>query len=100
MERVFVEILTIGDELNRGEIVDTNSAWLAERITRLGLLVRFRSSVNDEAEDMKDALRRAASRARIVLVSGGLGPTSDDRTVDVVAELVGRPVVKEPVHEA
>ena len=58
------EILTIGDELCRGEIVDTNSAWIAERLTALGLHVRFRSSTVDDPADMAACLRQAASRAQ------------------------------------
>jgi nicotinamide-nucleotide amidase len=94
------EICTIGDELNRGEIVDTNSSWLAERLTALGAYVRWRTSVTDDAGDMEATLRQAAARAPLVVCSGGLGPTEDDRTVDVVARLAGRAAVVEPAHEA
>ncbi len=83
------EIVTIGDELCRGEILDTNAAWLSERLTALGLHVRWRSSTTDDAADMEAALREAAGRARVVIVSGGLGPTEDDRTVDVASALLG-----------
>jgi nicotinamide-nucleotide amidase len=94
------EIVTIGDELNRGEIVDTNSSWLAERLTELGVHVRWRTSVNDEAPDMTEALERACVRADVVVCSGGLGPTDDDRTVDVVCAVLGVPALDEPVHKA
>jgi nicotinamide-nucleotide amidase len=93
------EILTIGDELNRGEIVDTNSAWLAGRLTELGAHVRWRSSVTDDEPDMEKALAQAANRARVVVCSGGLGPTDDDRTVDVVSRLLGVEPVLDPFHE-
>src|SRR5690349_10515179 len=83
------EVVTIGDELGRGEIVDTNSSWLAGRLTDRGLYVRWRTSVTDDEHDIADALTVAARRARVVVVSGGLGPTDDDRTVDVVAGLLG-----------
>ncbi len=92
------EILTIGDELCRGEIVDTNSAWIAERLTELGFHVRWRSSVTDGETDMAAAFSQAAARARVVIVSGGLGPTDDDRTVDVVARLAGVEPVIDPEH--
>jgi nicotinamide-nucleotide amidase len=92
------EIVTIGDELNRGEIVDTNSSWLAERLTAIGLHVRYRSCVTDDAPDMVDALRRAAGRVDVVVCSGGLGPTDDDRTVDVVCGLLEVEAVEEPQH--
>ena len=94
-----VEVLTIGDELNRGEIVDTNSSWLALELTELGAYVRRRSSVTDDPADMAEALRLAASRAAIVVCSGGLGPTDDDRTVDVVSSLLGVEPVSDPAHE-
>src|SRR5436309_15649584 len=88
------EILTIGDELTRGEIVDTNSAWLAERLTLLGLHVRWMTSTTDDAADLGAALRQAAARADVVVCSGGLGPTEDDRTVDVLSSLLGvEPVI-------
>ena len=92
------EVITIGDELNRGEIIDTNSSWLAERLTAIGLHVRYRSCVTDDTPDMIDALRRAAGRADVVLCSGGLGPTDDDRTVDVACGLLGLEAIEEPKH--
>ncbi|HEX9104069.1 MAG TPA: CinA family nicotinamide mononucleotide deamidase-related protein, partial [Polyangia bacterium] len=95
---VTVEVVTIGDELNRGEIIDTNSSWLAERLTALGAYVRWRTSVTDDPRDMAEALARAGGRADVVVTSGGLGPTDDDRTVDVVSELAGVAPVQEPAH--
>src|SRR6185436_16440191 len=95
-ESLAAEIVTIGDELNRGEIVDTNSSWLAERLTELGLHVRWRTSVTDDPLDMAEAIRRAAHRADVVVCSGGLGPTDDDRTVDVVCALLGTEPIEEP----
>ncbi len=92
------EILTIGDELNRGEIIDTNSSWLAERLTSLGVYVRWRTSVTDQPDDMTAALRQASARAGLVVCSGGLGPTDDDRTVDVVSALIGVAPTTEPAH--
>jgi nicotinamide-nucleotide amidase len=96
---VTVDIVTIGDELNRGEIIDTNSSWLAERLTSLGAYVRWRTSVTDDPDDMLAALRNAAGRADLVVASGGLGPTDDDRTVDVASALVGVAPVQEAAHE-
>jgi len=97
-DMVTVEVVTIGDELNRGEIVDTNSSWLAERLTALGAYVRWRTSVTDDAADMTAALTTAAARAQIVVTSGGLGPTDDDRTVDVVSALAGVEPAQDPAH--
>src|SRR6476469_3194633 len=100
MHKLDAEILTVGDELNRGEIVDTNSAWLAERLTTLGVHVRWRTSVTDDEPDMLDAVTRATKRAKLVLCTGGLGPTEDDRTVDVMARLLGVEAVIDQAHEA
>ncbi len=91
------EILTIGDELCRGEIVDTNSSWLAAKLWDLSITTRWMTSCLDDAADMTAAVNQAVSRADIVLCSGGLGPTEDDLTVDVLAALVGSaPVIDEP----
>jgi nicotinamide-nucleotide amidase len=87
------EILTIGDELLRGEIVDSNKAFLSERLLSLDIETRFQSSVRDDPADMTDAFLRAASRADVVLVSGGLGPTRDDLTAEVLARSFGRELV-------
>src|ERR1700712_1296070 len=83
------EILTIGDELCRGEIVDTNSSHLAARLWDLSITTRWMTSCNDDEADIATALAQAVARADLVVCSGGLGPTEDDLTVDVVARLVG-----------
>jgi nicotinamide-nucleotide amidase len=96
---MFAEILTIGDELTRGEIVDTNSSWLAARLWDLDVTVRWMTSCRDDVEDMRRAFTDAVGRADVVLCSGGLGPTEDDLTVDVVAALAGvEPVIDEPAR--
>jgi nicotinamide-nucleotide amidase len=97
---MFVEVVTIGDELCRGEIVDTNSSWLAERLWEQELTVRWMTSCRDDAGDIERALFTAAARADLVLVSGGLGPTEDDLTVDVVARMLGRPAIEDPEASA
>jgi nicotinamide-nucleotide amidase len=83
------EILTIGDELCRGEIVDTNSSYLAQRLWDLDITTRWMTSCCDDAEDITAALQQAVRRADVVVCSGGLGPTEDDLTVDVVSALAG-----------
>jgi nicotinamide-nucleotide amidase len=91
------EILTIGDELCRGEIVDTNSSHLAARLWDLSITTRWMTSCNDDEADITAALAQAVTRADLVICSGGLGPTEDDLTVDVVAALAGvAPVIDEP----
>src|SRR3954463_13648114 len=83
--RMRAEILTIGDELCRGEIVDTNSSHLAARLWDLAITTRWMTSCNDDEADMASALALAVTRADLVVCSGGLGPTEDDLTVDVVS---------------
>jgi nicotinamide-nucleotide amidase len=85
--------LTIGDELCRGEIVDTNSSYLAQRLWDLDITTRWMTSCCDDENDITTALDHAVSRADLVVCSGGLGPTEDDLTVDMVARLSDRDVV-------
>lgn len=87
---MIAEIITIGDELMRGEIIDSNKARIAERLLLHDLDTRHQVSVLDDPADMRDAFLRAADRADFVLVSGGLGPTRDDLTTEVLAETFGR----------
>jgi nicotinamide-nucleotide amidase len=90
---VKAEILTIGDELLRGEIVDSNKSFLSDRLLGLDIETRFHASVRDDPPDMIDAFRRAAARSDLTLVSGGLGPTRDDLTASVLADAFGRGLV-------
>jgi nicotinamide-nucleotide amidase len=90
------EVLTIGDELLRGEIVDSNKSFLSERLLTLDIETHWHSSVRDDPPDMTDAFHRAAQRAQVVLVSGGLGPTRDDLTAEVLAQSFGRKLVLDP----
>lgn len=82
----------MGDELLAGFTVDTNGAWLGRRADGLGLPVRARFVVGDNAPDIRGALEWALELADVVLVTGGLGPTADDITREVVAETLGRPL--------
>jgi nicotinamide-nucleotide amidase len=84
-----IEILTIGDELVEGRLVDTNAGELSARLADLGLPVARHQSVGDDLEEMVDALRSSAGRSDAVLVSGGLGPTGDDLTAEAAAAAFG-----------
>lgn len=87
-----VAICTIGDELLAGEVVDSNGAWLAARLGDLGLEVATIVSVGDGLERLTAEVRRLADAHDVVVCSGGLGPTSDDRTRDAVAAATDRPL--------
>jgi len=78
------EIITIGDELLIGQVVDTNSAWMAQRLNEAGVKVIRKSTVGDHPEHMLDAISKGMERSDLVLLTGGLGPTKDDRTRDVL----------------
>ena len=77
---MFAEIITIGDEILIGQIVDTNSAFIAKELNKIGISVYQITSVQDERRHILAALAEAKSRAQIVIVTGGLGPTKDDIT--------------------
>lgn len=85
-------LLTIGDELLIGQTTNTNAAWLGERLSRLGLQVERTVTVGDDPETMGNELRRAFDEARLVIVTGGLGPTHDDVTRDVLAKHFDAPL--------
>jgi nicotinamide-nucleotide amidase len=77
---MLVEIITIGDEILIGQIVDTNSAWMAQQLNLRGFKVKQVSSVSDDENHILNALQEASTRVSIVLITGGLGPTKDDIT--------------------
>ena len=83
---MLAEIITIGDEILIGQIVDTNSAWMAKQLKDAGIRVKQISSVSDNKEHILTALAEAANRADIILITGGLGPTKDDITKKTIAE--------------
>ncbi len=87
------EIVAIGSELLLGQIVDTNSAWMAERLTALGVDMYYKTVVGDNPGRMKEVIDRALDRSDVVVTSGGLGPTQDDLTREIVAEATGRELV-------
>jgi nicotinamide-nucleotide amidase len=78
------EIITIGDEILIGQIVDTNSAWMAIELNSIGVRIVQITSISDNPEHLVEALENARKRANVVLMTGGLGPTKDDRTKDVL----------------
>ncbi|SEB15463.1 competence/damage-inducible protein A [Pedobacter hartonius] len=83
---MLAEIITIGDEILIGQIVDTNSAWMAKELNAIGIKVKQITSVSDDADHITEALSRAEKRARVILITGGLGPTKDDITKFTLAK--------------
>ncbi|WP_184543308.1 competence/damage-inducible protein A [Mucilaginibacter sp. FT3.2] len=86
---MLAEIITIGDEILIGQIVDTNSAWMAKELNKTGIRVKQISSVSDDKDHILKALAEAARRAEVIFITGGLGPTKDDITKKTLAEYFG-----------
>jgi len=86
---MLAEIITIGDEILIGQIVDTNSAWIAQKLNNIGIRIKQISSVSDDKQHILNALKEAHQRADIILITGGLGPTKDDITKRTLAEYFG-----------
>ena len=84
------EILAIGDEITSGQLLDTNSQWLSQRLEELGVRVLFHSTVGDELGPCAEVFRRAIDRADVVVATGGLGPTADDLTREALAQAAER----------
>ncbi|QMU30035.1 competence/damage-inducible protein A [Adhaeribacter radiodurans] len=86
---VLAEIITIGDEILYGQIVDTNSAFIGTELGKIGIKVKQITSVSDDATHIKKSFDDARSRANIILITGGLGPTKDDLTKSTLAQYFG-----------
>ncbi len=91
-----IEIISTGDEIVTGLVVDTNAAWLSALLLEQGWQVRRRVTVGDNLKDLKAVLAESASRAEVVLVCGGLGPTADDLTAQAAAEAFAQPLTLFP----
>jgi nicotinamide-nucleotide amidase len=89
------EIIAIGDELTTGQRLDTNSQWLAERLTECGVEVAFHTTIGDNLADNIAAFQSAVGRVDVVVVTGGLGPTADDLTREALAATVGVGLVRD-----
>ena len=87
------EIVSIGSELLLGQIVDTNAAWMAQRLTNIGVNLFHKTIVGDNPDRMEHAIGQALDRSDIVITGGGLGPTQDDLTREIVAKVTNRKLV-------
>ncbi|HEY5462038.1 MAG TPA: CinA family nicotinamide mononucleotide deamidase-related protein [Hanamia sp.] len=96
MKNIYATIITIGDELLIGQVIDTNSAWIAQQLNKIGIAVKKRISVGDVADEIWNALDMENKGADIVLITGGLGPTSDDITKPLLCKYFkGKMIVDE-----
>lgn len=93
MEQVYASIITIGDELLIGQVVDTNSTWMAQELNKAGIWLKRRVAVGDDKQEIINALNDQAHDTQIILLTGGLGPTADDITKPVLAEYFGGKLV-------
>jgi len=90
---MFVEIITVGDELLIGQVVDTNSAWMGKALNNVGFEVIRVTSVRDREDEITGAVDSAMKRADVVLMTGGLGPTKDDITKHTLCKYFGTELV-------
>ncbi len=91
------EIITIGDEILIGQIVDTNSAWIARQLNNIGVEVQHISSISDSETAIITTLETALNRSELVLITGGLGPTNDDITKKTLADYFGMQLIEDKV---
>ncbi|WP_070327129.1 competence/damage-inducible protein A [Exiguobacterium aurantiacum] len=89
------EIIAVGSELLLGEISNTNARYLSEQLSKYGLSVLYHVVVGDNFERLRETFEQAKRRSELVIVTGGLGPTNDDITKQVLADLLGRPLVRD-----
>ena len=90
------EVVAVGTELLLGQIVDTNSSWIGEQLALSGINSHFQTKVGDNFERIESVLQAALDRSDAVIVCGGLGPTQDDITRDVIAAVMGVGLVTDP----
>ena len=90
-----VELISVGTEILMGNILNSNTQYLAEKCALLGLSVYYQSVVGDNKDRLADTFRTALKRSDIVILTGGLGPTEDDLTKEVCAEVMGFPLVED-----
>ncbi|GEO10218.1 competence/damage-inducible protein A [Segetibacter aerophilus] len=92
-KRVYASIITIGDELLIGQTIDTNSAWMAQELNKLGIWVKRRVAVGDVWDEIWNALDQESKQSQVILITGGLGPTADDITKPLLNEYFGGKLV-------
>src|SRR3954470_10562649 len=93
MEKIAASIITIGDELLIGQVIDTNSAWMAQELNKIGVWVNHRVAVGDVWDNIWQVLDEEGTRSHVILITGGLGPTADDMTKPLLCKYFGGKMV-------
>ena len=93
MHEVNASIITIGDELLIGQTIDTNSAFIAQELNKIGVWVKRRVAIADDRQAILDTLADEAAQSNIIIITGGLGPTADDITKPTLCEYFGTKLV-------
>lgn len=96
MKNIYATIVTIGDELLIGQVIDTNSSWMAQKLNAIGIGVKKRIAIGDSFEEITNMLNNEAGNVDIVLITGGLGPTSDDITKLVLCQYFDGKMIVDP----
>ena len=86
MKNIYASIITIGDELLIGQVIDTNSAWIARQLNKIGIAVKNRIAIGDDADEIRATLDFESRNTEVVLLTGGLGPTNDDITKELLCD--------------
>ena len=92
-KQISAEIVTVGTELLLGHLIDTNSAFLGEKLAEIGINVFYKTSVGDNEERLINVLKLAGTRTDVIIITGGLGPTVDDITKNAVVKLLNRKLI-------
>jgi nicotinamide-nucleotide amidase len=93
---MIVELINTGSELLLGRVLNTHQQWLCRKLSDAGYVVTRQVAVPDTGQEIQGAVRESLSRADLVITTGGLGPTSDDLTRELIAELLGKPLIEDP----
>ncbi|RYG44188.1 MAG: damage-inducible protein CinA, partial [Chitinophagaceae bacterium] len=93
-EIVKASIITIGDELMIGQVIDSNSAFIAQQLNKEGIWIRRRVAVGDDRDEIRKALDEESAHSKVILITGGLGPTADDITKPLLCEYFGMTLVR------
>jgi nicotinamide-nucleotide amidase len=96
LKKMNAEIITIGSELLLGQLIDTNSSYIAKRLAENGIELVLTTAVGDDLQRMKEVTRDAINRSQIIITTGGIGPTEDDLTREAVAEVTKHPLTFQP----